>query len=439
MPNPFIVVLDPGHGGQTLADHSTPNNAISPNGLMEKDLTLSLALAAQRRLPAHVYQVLLTRQEDVNLPLAERAQAARQAGAQAFISIHLNGHPDPSVDGTEVYLSPAARANDRRLAQALLMTVPMATGVPARGLKTGNFIVLSGEHHLPATAACLLEVAYMTNPSQARRLESRQYIEQLGLAIAQGVMSYAATRVSAQALNDVSPAGEQVIYSQERAHADPPNFPINLPEPGKGSDSHTFDVPAGLLFSRWQMEVLADSPGAGYQVKNSPPAGAQGANQIQVEWWHLPYGRIKYRLTVYASPDGSAAPEPVSVDGPGWQARAKDQIQQGIPLSLAVHGENARRIYSAMRQRQAQEREPVVEAQEPITIFTVVLVLGVIAAIVIALGMLVFGALLYNAMEKGYDVKDTQYSAAAGSGETRQEHTLLFNLIKRPAGAAPAV
>jgi N-acetylmuramoyl-L-alanine amidase len=46
MPDPFTVVLDPGHGGRTLAERSTPNNAVGPNGLLEKDLTLKIARSA---------------------------------------------------------------------------------------------------------------------------------------------------------------------------------------------------------------------------------------------------------------------------------------------------------------------------------------------------------------------------------------------------------
>lgn len=192
MDRPIVVVLDPGHGGLAAADGSAANNAVGPNGLMEKDLALLVARAAERLLTAAQQQVILTRADDTNIPLADRAARARDSGAAAFVSLHFNGQADPAVDGTEVYVSDRANESDRALAQGLLSAVGPATGVPDRGVRTAPFAVLSPDSRAPGEAACLVELAFLSNPQQAERLASRPYVEQLGTAVAQGILSYAA-------------------------------------------------------------------------------------------------------------------------------------------------------------------------------------------------------------------------------------------------------
>lgn len=446
MPTPFVIVLDPGHGGTSLAEGSSPNNAVGPNGLLEKDLTLAVAKAAAGFLPESGFRVLLTREDDRNLSPRERAMRAREAGADAFVSLHFNGHREAGLDGTEAYVSNAARETDRELARQLLQSVAPATGAPARGLRTGPFAVLAGDVHVPKTAACLVELAFLTNPAQAARLESSAYVRQLGLGVAQGLMGYSARRATAQSL-DAAPqqqAGERVVYEATREHEDPQNFPINLPEPGEGQDAHQLNVPDGLKFSRWEVEVLASSAGAGYRVAQSPARGAEGRQTLGVAWWHPPYGKVHYRLRAFASPDGAGSARPILYDSPGWMERAKDQLAQGQGVNVALRGERARQVYQALSRHESARVQPVARgrgnglsaAQDMGVVSgpTVVLVLGIAAAVVavilIGLGMLTFGALLKFAMDKGYDIKDTKYKAAAGQGEGRQEHELNFNLFK---------
>lgn len=434
MPTPFVIVLDPGHGGATPAEGSSPNNAVGPNGLLEKDLTLAVARAAAGFLPEAGFRVILTRDDDRNLSPRERAARARTAGADAFVSLHFNGHREASVDGTEAYVSNAARETDRELARELLQAIAPATGAATRGLRDAPFAVLSGDVHVPKTAACLVELAYLTNPAQAARLESQGYVRQLGLGLAQGLMGYSARRATAHALDAAPQAeGERVVYEATREHADPPNFPINLPEPGNGRDAHRFSVPDGLKFSRWEVEVRASSAGAGYRVEQPPPRGARGRQSLGVAWWYPPYGRMRYRLRAYASPGGDGDAPPVVFDSPGWVERATDQVTQGLPVELTVRGEKARLLHGALRrQRQPEARQQSGGTDIPVASFevaTVIIIVAVIAA-VIALGMLTFGALLKMAMEKGYDVKDTKYKAAGGEGATRQEHEMVFNLTK---------
>src|SRR5262245_38308877 len=96
------VVLDPGHGGSTKIGGSSPNNAVGPTGTLEKWLTLDLARRVRGVLRAAGIETQLTRDEDRNLGLQERAGVAKAAGADAFVSIHLNGF-NQTAQGTETY------------------------------------------------------------------------------------------------------------------------------------------------------------------------------------------------------------------------------------------------------------------------------------------------------------------------------------------------
>jgi len=80
-----IVVLDPGHGGP---NHGTQG----PTGLLEKDITLQVATEAGRLIEQLLgMQAIFTRTDDSDIPLAARAAAANQAGADLFISISAGG------------------------------------------------------------------------------------------------------------------------------------------------------------------------------------------------------------------------------------------------------------------------------------------------------------------------------------------------------------
>ena len=114
-----IVVIDPGHGGMGTVGGSSGNNATSPSGLLEKDLTLAVARHAEVTLGARGHSVRLTRTADVNLSLVDRAAVARSARADAFVSIHFNGFGDTTVQGTETWVHQNGSAQSVELAGTL--------------------------------------------------------------------------------------------------------------------------------------------------------------------------------------------------------------------------------------------------------------------------------------------------------------------------------
>jgi N-acetylmuramoyl-L-alanine amidase len=94
--NKKVVVIDPGHGG---VDPGTKG----VNGLWEKDLVLAEGLRLSRLLKAHGYNVHMTRDKDVFVPLPQRVAMTRKYHADLLISLHADSNPDAEVNGLSIY------------------------------------------------------------------------------------------------------------------------------------------------------------------------------------------------------------------------------------------------------------------------------------------------------------------------------------------------
>jgi len=183
-----IIVLDPAHGGTTDRGSSSWMGGASagPDPIMEKDISLALARAVKQRLDS-THDVRLTRDRDVNLSLAERARQARDLGADMFLSIHFNAAMDPAVDGAETWVAHQTGSASRALAYAIPKRLARAAGIEDRGVRQADFGVLLPSRHDPRTAACLVEVAFLTNPGEAARLRNAAYLGTLADALTDAV------------------------------------------------------------------------------------------------------------------------------------------------------------------------------------------------------------------------------------------------------------
>jgi N-acetylmuramoyl-L-alanine amidase len=189
-----IVVIDPGHGGTREVGGSSPNNATGPTGLLEKTVTLQIALAAEAALGPSGHQVVLTRRTDDNVGIVARADVARSRSAPVFVSIHLNA-PDPNgppAQGTETWIGVGPSAISRDLAQRVQAKVRSATGYRDRGVKSGAVSgVINPQNHDAATANCLCEVSFLSRqPAEEQRLRQPNYIASLGQAFADAITEH---------------------------------------------------------------------------------------------------------------------------------------------------------------------------------------------------------------------------------------------------------
>jgi len=94
--NVLKIVIDPGHGGKATG-------AVGANGEKEKDITLTVSMELAKQLREKGYEVFLTRETDVYLPLEERTAFANKLKADLFICIHANANEKTSTHGVETY------------------------------------------------------------------------------------------------------------------------------------------------------------------------------------------------------------------------------------------------------------------------------------------------------------------------------------------------
>ena len=93
---PFIIAIDAGHGG-------IDSGAISVSGKYEKKITLMYAKKLKEALQKRGAKVIMTREADKSVALADRVKISQQANADLFISLHTDAHNNPKISGTTVY------------------------------------------------------------------------------------------------------------------------------------------------------------------------------------------------------------------------------------------------------------------------------------------------------------------------------------------------
>ncbi len=213
------VVIDPGHGGENEGTRS-------PDGLIEKEVTLDIARRLEDLLRVAGYEVVLTRAEDRGLSLRARAEIANRSRGDIFVSIHVNWLPNRRLRGLETfYLGPtedpelealAARENlqsgysladlrdilhqvyagvrqeeSRHLAEHVQSSLfeslhKVNDGVRDRGVKSAPFGVLT-RTDMPAILA---EVSSVSNDVESRLLMTPIYRQYLAEALYRGIESY---------------------------------------------------------------------------------------------------------------------------------------------------------------------------------------------------------------------------------------------------------
>lgn len=219
-----MIVIDPGHGG-------VDPGAISASGIMEKDVTLAMARELRRQLEATgAYRVRLTRDRDTFIRLRDRVGIAREAGADLFVSLHADSISSDQVRGLSVYTM-SDRASDReaeqlaakenradaiaglnladendlvasilinlaqrdtmnhskRFANLALNTLKgEVVLLPSRPHREAGFAVLSA----PDVPSVLIEMGYLSSPTDANLLNTPTHRAKLGRGLARGIDAY---------------------------------------------------------------------------------------------------------------------------------------------------------------------------------------------------------------------------------------------------------
>lgn len=217
VPGIHTIVIDPGHGGKEVG-------AVGTNGLMEKDITLTIARKLAAALSGKVgARVVLTREDDSVVSLDQRTALANQYKADLFLSVHVNAAVVKDAKGSETYFlsleasdelarkaaesenvtstpNPTADLNlilwdlaqnahheeSSRFAQSIQEEMNAATAVANRGVKQAPFKVLVGA----TMPAALVEVGFISNPEEEARLQTDAFQTLMVEALTRAVQRY---------------------------------------------------------------------------------------------------------------------------------------------------------------------------------------------------------------------------------------------------------
>ncbi len=166
------------------------------SGLNEYELNLEVSLKLRDELISRGYSVYMIRTtNDVNISNAERARLATQAGAEILVRIHANSSENSSVRGVMFYepsssnqfLSSSVISGSQRLASLLLNAECAATGLPNKGLLTGDDMTGINWATMPVTIA---EMGFMSNRSDDLYMASAQGQAAIVQGIANGIEQY---------------------------------------------------------------------------------------------------------------------------------------------------------------------------------------------------------------------------------------------------------
>src|ERR1700682_5147683 len=185
-PPPYVVTIDPGHGGSP--DDAHPEKLFDPggkalNGLLEKDLTLDIAKRVRDRLTKQGVHVVMTRDSDQYVDITPRVRAANASKSSLFVSIHLNYFAeDLTVGGSLVLYPNAASEPFARTMSAALARRLTPIGIPSNGTQLKDNFWTTAQ--MPAIT---IECAYLTNLGEANLLKDSRTRDAIAGAIASGL------------------------------------------------------------------------------------------------------------------------------------------------------------------------------------------------------------------------------------------------------------
>ncbi|MEI6737195.1 MAG: N-acetylmuramoyl-L-alanine amidase [Pseudomonadota bacterium] len=223
-PRPFIVVLDPGHGGEDPG-------AVGRKGTREKDIVLTISRQLKEKLDDDArFRIALTRDGDFFVPLHQRVQRARRLKADLFVSVHADAFIHPQANGSSVFAlsergatSTAAKwlankendadligginLNTRDAGLARILLDLSQTAQINDSLKIGRYVLAQlGEVNrlhkpqveqagfavlkAPDIPSILIETAFISNPEEERKLRDLVYQAKMADAIAYGIRTY---------------------------------------------------------------------------------------------------------------------------------------------------------------------------------------------------------------------------------------------------------
>jgi N-acetylmuramoyl-L-alanine amidase len=222
--NPIdVIVIDPGHGGDD-------NGAIGPSSVKEKDIVLRICTQLYKLLKDDGrFKPVMTRQDDVFVPLSQRTALANSVGGDLFISVHANAAKNKKASGVIAFSLADAKTDQARaaatlennsikfenleeqkqyntdleftlrdmlqsefqresvdLADMIQQDMSKTAGIDSRGIDQAGFFVLA-KAYMPAI---LLETGFITNTEDEKKLRDNNFQKKTARAIYNAIVAF---------------------------------------------------------------------------------------------------------------------------------------------------------------------------------------------------------------------------------------------------------
>ena len=187
-----IILVDPGHGG--------PDGGAGDSDALEKDIALAVSIKLREYLQEQGALVIMTREKDIDLAddgtkgysrrkvedLKKRLEMINNQDIDFFVSVHLNSIPSPRWSGAQTFYAPQFEENERAakfIQDELIINLENTT----RKAKPINNIYILENAKKPGV---LVEVGFLSNPTEKANLKKDDYQEKLAASIYRGIMRY---------------------------------------------------------------------------------------------------------------------------------------------------------------------------------------------------------------------------------------------------------
>jgi N-acetylmuramoyl-L-alanine amidase len=192
--NPDTEPIGPGSSTRKIKDGGGTHGVVS--GLREAELNLKVGLRLRNLLREAGVRVVMTRTRTAGTSMGNvaRARIANRAGAALFLRIHADGSTDPTTRGTHTLYPALRRAwtddvylESRRAARIVQRDLRRALGFPDRGLQERSDFTGFNWADVPVI---LVELGFMTNPTEDRLLATTAYQARAALGLCRGTLRY---------------------------------------------------------------------------------------------------------------------------------------------------------------------------------------------------------------------------------------------------------
>lgn len=180
-----VIYIDPGHGGED-------GGCVGVDGTNEKDINLAISLELREYLERVGFVVKLTRTGDFDLSKSSSKNHKREDmlkrcellnRSSLFVSIHANEYNSKNISGAQVFYY---GDENKEFAISIQKSLKEFVGSQRNALEIEEKFLLVNT----SKTGCIVEVGFLSNPEELKKLKDKVYQQKIAMAIGVGIMSY---------------------------------------------------------------------------------------------------------------------------------------------------------------------------------------------------------------------------------------------------------